>query len=150
MFSPGLPRIPAPRSVSVGFGLPAASTYAASMSILAVFNKLGSITLPAGPAASTVYIIPVTSGLVIPVIDAPVIGVVPMFPVIWDRDPTTFVIPASERITKFPADLRLTVGGLAALAAGTGAKTPVHRDRTRHIAMKTGRAFLISYSSPFG
>src|SRR4029077_19380908 len=93
---------------------PAASVYAVIISPTAVVSRAGSTTLHGGPVASTVYIIPVTSAQVKPVIDAPVIGLVPMFPVIADAG--TSVIPDSDRIAKPPAVPRFTADGEAAWA----------------------------------
>ena len=52
------------------------------MSLIAVVSLVGSTTLHAGPVASTVYIVPVTISEQANVIAAPVIGLVPIFPVI--------------------------------------------------------------------
>src|ERR1035437_6774158 len=76
------------------------------MLFFAVSSNTGSIVRHAGPAASTVYINPVTSGQLNPVIAAPVIGYAPIFPVIADVG--TLVIPASDSITKLPAPPRST------------------------------------------
>jgi hypothetical protein len=56
-----------------------------------------------------VYIVPVTSGHVIPVIAAPVIGLVPISPVIIEAG--SLVIPDFDRITKLPATPRSTAPG---------------------------------------
>jgi hypothetical protein len=56
----------------------------------------------AGPAASTVNIVSVTSAQSNPVIAAPVIGLVPIFPVIAEVG--TSVIPDFDRVAKLPAD----------------------------------------------
>src|SRR5450756_638377 len=140
------PMIPAPCSVSVGFGLPAASMYAVIMSFTAVVSNVGFTSLPVGPNASTEYIVPVTSACVTPMA-APLIGEVPIFPVIIDGG--TSVIPDSDRITKLPAVPRSTSAGPAALASGTGAKTPVNMDITKDSATSVARTFLMR-SSPLG
>src|SRR5450756_33170 len=140
------PMIPAPCSVSVGFGLPAASMYAVIMSFTAVVSNVGFTSLPVGPNASTEYIVPVTSACVTPMA-APVIGEVPIFPVILDVG--TSVIPDSDRITKLPAVPRTTGAGPAAFASGTGAKTPVNMDISKNSATSVARTLLIR-SSPLG
>src|SRR5450631_2383968 len=91
-------------------GRPAASVYAVSMLLTAVVNKVPLVTLHAGPVASTEYINPVTSGHVTP-IDAPVIGLVPIFPVMTDAG--TSVIPVFVNIAKLPAVPSGTGGGPA-------------------------------------
>jgi hypothetical protein len=73
----------------------------------AAVSKTGSITLHTGPAASTVYIVPVTSAQLNPVMDPPVMGLVPTSPVRVDVG--ILVIPDCDRITKLPADPRFTV-----------------------------------------
>lgn len=98
----------APNSVAVGMVLPAASAYAVSISLTAVVNRVSLVTLHAGPAASTEYIVPVTSGHET-AIAAPEIGLAQTFHVIIDGE--TFVIAAFERSTKLLADKRLTVAG---------------------------------------
>jgi hypothetical protein len=75
------------------------------MSDTAAVSLTGSVTIHAGPAASTEYIMPVISPQV-NTIDAPVFGLVPIFPVIADGG--TLVIPVFERITKFAAEPRST------------------------------------------
>jgi len=73
-----------------------------------VDRKLGFSTLHAGPAASTVYIVPVTSAHVRR-IAAPVIGLAPTSPVIGDGE--TSVIPVFVRIAKLAAVPRATGAG---------------------------------------
>jgi hypothetical protein len=77
---------------------------------------LALITLHEGPAAFTEYIVPVTSEHVTP-IAAPVIGLVPILPLIADLG--TSVIPDLDRITKLPATPRSTTakGGLLGRSA---------------------------------
>ena len=70
---------------------PAASLYAVVKSPMAAVNRVGEITRVAGPAASTVYIIPVTS-VVANVIDDPVVGLTPISPVTAEAVPL-LVIP---------------------------------------------------------
>jgi hypothetical protein len=88
------------------------------MSLTALVSNVASVTLHGrGPAASTEYIVPTTSVQANP-IAAPVIGLDPTFPTIADAG--TSVIPDFDRITKLPADLRLT----AASFAGAGLPLP--------------------------
>ncbi len=94
---------------------PAASVYASSMSDTAVVRNVGSVTLHgAGPAASTEYIVPVTSAHVTP-IAAPVIGLAPTSPVIAEAG--TSVTPAFVSIAKPAAVPSNTGAGPAAVAA---------------------------------
>lgn len=65
--------------------------------LMAVVSVASTALHGAGPVASTVCIFPVTSTQANPVIDAPVIGLVPISPVIADVE--TLVTPALVRIT---------------------------------------------------
>jgi hypothetical protein len=55
--------------------------YAVLKSVVAVVSKPGLLTDPAGPAASTAYIVPITAPGGKPVIAAPVVGLNPTSPV---------------------------------------------------------------------
>src|SRR5664280_541642 len=117
------------------------------MSDTAVVINGGSVSLPVVPAASTEYIVPVTSACVTPMA-VPLIGEVPIFPVIIDAGVS--VIPDSDRIAKLRAVPRLTGNGLAnPLALGTGAKTPVNMAITKDSATSVARTLLMR-SSPLG
>src|SRR5450755_2802301 len=103
------PIFPLRNSVKSGFGRPAASVYAVCMSRTAAVNLVGFFMLHgAGPAASTETTIPVTS-VQVKRSAAPVIGLVPTSAV--TAEVGTSVIPDFVRITKSPADLRLTGAG---------------------------------------
>src|SRR5258706_1150190 len=88
LYRPGVrvlpPIFPAPRFRKFGLERPAASVYAVCISPTAVVNLLALVTLQGrGPAASTVYIVPDTSAQLTKRA-APVIGLVPISPVIAD------------------------------------------------------------------
>jgi hypothetical protein len=72
-------------------------------------------------------------------------GLTPTFPVTMEYG--TVETPVFARITKLPAIPRLTGNGPAALASGTGAKTPVNMDISMHSATSVARTLLMR-SSP--
>ena len=88
LYNPGVsvlpPILPAPKFKNAGLVRPAASVYAACIFRTAVVSILGLVTRHGrGPAASTVKILPATSGHV-KRIAAPVIGLDPISPVTED------------------------------------------------------------------
>src|ERR1700735_4598064 len=107
MVSP--PISPAPRLVAVGRVRPAASEYAVIMSLMATVSNVGSVIRHgSGPAASTEYVLPVTSAQV-RALAAPVIGLAPTFPVITGGG--TSVTPDLVKTAKEDAELRFTGAG---------------------------------------
>jgi hypothetical protein len=82
-----------------------------------------------------------------PVMALAAAGLTPISPVTW-VDPVV-EIPVFARITKLPAVPRSTTAGPAALASGTGAKTPVNMDISKDNATSVARTLLMC-SSPLG
>jgi hypothetical protein len=72
-------------------------------------------------------------------------GLTPISPVTWVVP--VVEIPDFARTTKLPAVPRFTAAGPAALASGTGAKTPVNMDISKDSATSVAKSLLMC-SSP--
>jgi hypothetical protein len=71
-------------------------------------------------------------------------GLTPISPV--TEEVPVVEIPDFARITKLPAVPRTTAAGPAALASGTGARTPVNTEITKDSATSVARTFLMCCS----